>query len=157
VGHYKETEWKQFLGRLMKLVVKESVDEDAEIGGSTKVWLVSYLEDVDKHESWDTARLDKDNRSDPHVQDGALHINSTHFCVWVRKNLNEAVTTKAMSFRLKLIGAEQITRQIKRPHTNISYWRLPTEDFDPADYLPLLTPAEVPEFTPTPESLEHIV
>jgi hypothetical protein len=157
VGHYKEVEWKQFLGRLMKLVVKESIDQDAEIGGSTKVWLVAYLEDVDKHESWDTARLDKDNRSDPHIQDGALFVNCTHLCVWVRKNLNEAVTTKAMSGRLKLIGAEQVVRHINRPSTNISYWKLPPEDFDPADYLPLLTPAEVPEYTPTSEDLASLV
>lgn len=133
---HKNADWPKFLRHLMLLVVEEHADQDSELAGSTIQWLMRYLSDVAVLETWDASRHLKsaDPVHTPHKDDGALWINATDFRTWVNKTLNESVSQKAMAIRLKLIGCETKARSIRKPRTNIWFWRLPVEDFDPADY-----------------------
>lgn len=141
IPHYKDQHWPLFLHRLTKLIVNESADPDSDLIGSTMRWLISYLEDNDFYESWDEAR-NKDRRDYPHSEGGHVYVNSTHFRTWVVKQLNEPLTTKEITRRFKLLGAENVDRSVRKPRTNVSFWRLPSEDFDPQDFLPQLDPIE---------------
>ena len=141
IPHYKDQHWPLFLHRLTKLIVNETADPDSDLIGSTMRWLTSYLEDNDFYESWDEAR-NKDRRDFPHSEAGHVYVNSTHFRTWVVKQLNEPLTTKEITRRFKLLGAENVDRSVFKPKTHISFWRLPSEDFDPQDFLPTLDPIE---------------
>jgi hypothetical protein len=141
IPHYKDQHWPLFLHRLTKLIVNETADPDSDLIGSTMRWLTSYLEDNDFYESWDEAR-NKDRRDFPHSEAGHVYVNSTHFRTWVVKQLNEPLTTKEITRRFKLLGAEHADRSVRKPKTHISFWRLPAEDFDPQDFLPTLDPIE---------------
>jgi hypothetical protein len=137
IPHYKDQQWPIFLHRLTRLIVLEKADPDSDLAGSTLRWLTAYLEDNDFYESWDEAR-NKDRRDYPHSEAGHVFVNSTHFRTWVIKQLNEPITTKDITRRFKLLGAENVDRHVRRPKTRISFWRLPQEDFDPQDFLPEL-------------------
>ena len=141
IPHYKDQHWPLFLHRLTKLIVNETADPDSDLIGSTMRWLTSYLEDNDFYESWDEAR-NKDRRDFPHSESGHVFVSSTHFRTWVVKQLNEPITTKEISRRFKLLGAEYVDRQVRKPRTRVAFWRLPSEDFDPQDFLPTLDPIE---------------
>jgi hypothetical protein len=141
IPHYKDQHWPLFLHRLTKLIVNETADPDSDLIGSTMRWLTSYLEDNDFYETWDEAR-NKDRRDFPHSEAGHVYVNSTHFRTWVVKQLNEPLTTKEITRRFKLLGAENVDRSVRKPKTHISFWRLPAEDFDPQDFLPTLDPIE---------------
>lgn len=141
IPHYKDQHWPLFLHRLTKLIVNETADPDSDLIGSTMRWLMSYLEDNDFYETWDEAR-NKDRRDFPHSDSGHVFVNSTHFRTWVVKQLNEPITTKEITRRFKLLGAENVDRSVRKPRTNVSFWRLPSEDFDPQDFLPSLDPIE---------------
>lgn len=134
--HKKQAEWIEFTTLLMAGIAHESADPESERAGQTIRWLTDYLQDVEVLESWDDTRnLRGRERPDaPHKHQGAIWVNGKDFIQWVNKNMNEGLNPKKLEQRMKAITSTLVVRPIRKPLSKVSFWRLPTEDFDPNDY-----------------------
>lgn len=160
----KPAEFIEFVTLLHVDIGHESADPESERAGKTIRWLTDYLQDVEVLESWDDTRnaRGRERPDAPHKHQGAIWVNGGDFLRWVNKNLNEGLNHKKVEQHMKAITKTFVVRRIRKPMSEVSFWRLPTEDFDPNDY-PLqpedYASREVSETKPegSPDANEYVV
>lgn len=135
VAHHKDPEWIALCNLLLSVKTMEQADPEAEPIGSTKTWLIDYLQSNTCHASWADALKthDPDSRRLPHFEGPRICISADHARNWSTKHRNEVISYNRLAEVLSDIGSTRITRSTHVPKTNITFYRLPAE-FLATDY-----------------------
>lgn len=132
----KAQKWQEILGLLAS--IRETVEADADSAptGALKLKLDQYLNRVHIHTSWESVRDARGlDWTAPHVEDGSIAVNTTHFITWLSVHHQERPTARKISGLLRAIGCKSPMLRGIKGKTSASFWRLPKEEFPPEDYI----------------------
>lgn len=131
---HKEQEWNEVVNDLLSIQVVEQTDPEAQPTGAARAWLIDYLQGNMRHANWDAAlKADETDRKLPHFEGERICISADHARNWCAKHRNEIFTYNRLSEILADLGAEPFLKATRRPKSNITFYRLPS-DFQASDY-----------------------
>jgi hypothetical protein len=132
IPRIKPKAWEQLAQTMLDALTEREGGDETDVVGATKMYLARYLSETAFIPSIESQPIQSAHK--PTVLNGQIAISASDFQMHLNKVLFQNLSVKAIAQMLTVIGARSLRIRGARLRDQ-SRWLLPTEMFDPADFV----------------------
>jgi hypothetical protein len=132
IPRIKPKAWEQLAQTMLDALTEREGGDETDAVGATKMYLARYLSETAFIPSIESQPIQSAHK--PTVLNGQIAISASDFQMHLNKVLFQNLSVKAIAQMLTVIGARSLRIRGARLRDQ-SRWLLPTEMFDPADFV----------------------